>query len=134
MEEFLNLIAAATLITALTGCGGSSTSATTDDIPKKNTAPVANAGDDKIASDYSNINLNGAASADVDADNLTYSWKQISGSPTVSFSSTSVVNPEVRLPNLDVDTTLEFELTVSDGAETDIDTVSITVIADNDVP
>ena len=134
MEEFLNLIAAATLITALTGCGGSSTSATTDDIPKKNTAPVANAGDDKIASDYSNINLNGAASADVDADNLTYSWKQISGSPTVSFSSTSEVKPEVRLPNLDVDTTLEFELTVSDGAETDIDTVSIIVIADNDAP
>lgn len=134
MKITKNLIAAATLITALTACGGGDGAATPIEIPKKNTAPVANAGDDQTASDYSTINLDGAASSDVDADKLTYSWKQISGLPTVILSSTTMVNPEVILPNLDVDSTLEFELTVSDGVETAIDTVSITVIADNEVP
>ncbi|MEQ8765917.1 MAG: LamG-like jellyroll fold domain-containing protein [Planctomycetota bacterium] len=93
-----------------------------------NQVPIADAGPDQTVDEHSRVELDGTASTDPDGDSLCFEWVQISGpwvalcdrySPTPSFWAPPVVQGE---------TTLEFQLTVSDpfGAR-DMDTVEVTV-------
>jgi hypothetical protein len=92
--------------------------------PPSNHAPRANAGPDQTveatSADGASVTLDGSASDDQDGDNLTYAWSPVNASG---------VGPTVTLPlgeNV-------ITLTVSDGQETDTDTVTILVV-DTEAP
>jgi hypothetical protein len=71
-----------------------------------------------------NVTLTGSTSSDPDADPLTYAWKQ-TGGPSVAFTATAA-DPTFTGPSSRGDV-LTFELTVSDGMETDTATVKTRV-------
>jgi K319-like protein/uncharacterized protein DUF922 len=80
-----------------------------------NHPPVANAGSDQTdVKPGDTVTLNGAGSSDADNEPLTYSWTQTAG-PSVTLSDASSSNPTFTAPQVDTETTLTFELTVSDG-------------------
>lgn len=86
-----------------------------------NSAPVADAGPDQTgivatSAAGTDVILDGSGSSDDDGDELTYSW---SG----DFGSASGVSPTVSLPPGEH----VIQLTVSDGVESDTDSVTITV-------
>jgi N-acetylneuraminic acid mutarotase len=91
--------------------------------PPANLAPIADAGDDRTVPSTSSsgaaVTLDGAGSSDPDGDALSYTW-------TGSFGTASGVGPTVSLP---VGASV-VTLTVSDGALTSSDTVTITVADD----
>ena len=89
-------------------------------------APVASAGPDQIVPTSTGVVLDGSASADVDADPLTYLWKQ-TGGPLVPIINPQSVKTTFLAPAVLVDTKLTFELAVSDAAQTAKDSVDILV-------
>lgn len=65
---------------------------------------------------------------------LTYAWTQTLGT-TVSLSSATAASPAFTAPELLANENLVFSLTVHDGTTASAaDTVTVTVIADNDAP
>jgi hypothetical protein len=93
-----------------------------------NSRPFTNAGPDQIVDEGTTVTLNGTASIDPDAgDTLSYLWTQTAG-PTVSLDDPAAVNPIFTAPVVAVDTTLSFDLTVSDGIANSTDSVIVTVI------
>lgn len=96
--------------------------------PPDNTAPVANAGQDKNVKKGSTVKLDATSSTDADEDELTYSWDQTAG-PEVALSDSTAEQPTFTAPEVDVETVLTFELVVNDGIESSTaDSVSITVL------
>jgi MYXO-CTERM domain-containing protein len=92
----------------------------------QNRAPVANAGADQTVDEGTSVALSGSGSSDPDGDALTYAWAQ-TGGPAVTLSGANTAAPGFTAPSVTADTVLTFELTVSDGALSSKDTVSITV-------
>ena len=97
-----------------------------------NDAPSANAGADQTVHEGSTVTLTGTAT-DPEGQNLTYSWRQISG-PTVSILNDSSAVAGFIAPEGLSNSTAQFEFTVSDGTHTSIDTVAVVINADNDAP
>ena len=99
-----------------------------------NHPPTANAGSDQTVLEDTPVQLNGSG-FDADGDELTYSWKQLSGSPVnISQDGTSLsfVSP-AGIPNKI--TVMVFELQVADSyGGSDSDTVSVQVVAGNNGP
>ncbi|AHM62227.1 Kelch repeat-containing protein [Flammeovirgaceae bacterium 311] len=99
-----------------------------------NQRPVANAGNNQtLTLPTSSTGLNGSGT-DSDGTISTYSWSQLSGPGTATFSSTSIAAPIVS--NL-IAGTYSFSLTVTDdGGSTSLpDQVSVTVnAAANELP
>lgn len=91
-----------------------------------NEAPVANAGVDQTVGEVSPVTLDGTASSDPNGTAITYSWAQTAG-PAVTLSSTTAAQPTFTAPSVTSATLLTFTLTVSDGAATAQDTVTVTV-------
>ena len=91
-----------------------------------NAPPTANAGPDQsFATPYS-IQLKGSGS-DEDGDALTYSWTQESGT-TVTLADSSSALTSFTAPAVSAQTTLRFELTVTDTRQaTATDQVDITL-------
>jgi K319-like protein/FG-GAP repeat protein len=93
-----------------------------------NTPPVADAGPDQVLEcggpAGSGVVLNGSASSDADGDSLTYEWRN---SANVVVATTAIAPVTLGLG------THAFTLTVSDGFESDSDTVVI-VVADTTPP
>ena len=56
-----------------------------------------------------------ARAADSDSTELTYMWKQLSG-PQVELAGANSARAKFTAPTVDIETALEFELAVSDGA------------------
>ena len=111
---------------------GTATANVTVTVNHVNHPPVTNAGLDQIVNENTtDLKLNGTGSSDPDkGDTITsFSWKQISGSPTVSLAGANTATPTFTAPSVTADTTLKFNLTVTDnhGAISKPDTVSITV-------
>jgi hypothetical protein len=93
-----------------------------------NTPPNADAGADATITPGATIALTGIGT-DVDNDPLTYAWTQVSGTP-VSISNANSANASFVAPASNGNTQpLIFQLTVSDGAATAQDSITLTVPA-----
>jgi hypothetical protein len=101
-------------------------------IVQVNTAPTANAGQDKTVTGLSQVILQGSLSSDPEGDNLSYEWQQISG-PTITLHNAQAANPSFDAPNLDAN--LTFSLVVSDGEfSSSADHIEVTIQAINNAP
>jgi len=93
-----------------------------------NTPPSADAGGDQTVTEGETVTLDASASNDPDGDTLSYSWTVTDDAGTgVSLSDASAAEPTFTAPTISEDTTLDFEVEVSDGTATDTDSVSVTV-------
>jgi hypothetical protein len=72
---------------------------------------VVGAGDDQIADEGDDVNLNGSVSDEALVD--SYLWEQTAGT-AVTLSDASIENPVFTAPDVDSDETLTFRLTVTD--------------------
>ena len=90
---------------------------------------VAVAGDDLIVSVGEDITLDGTGSSDPDDQGLGYTWTQTYG-PDVTEGDGALTGGQPSFTAPDDVSTLVFDLTVDDGAESDADTVKIQVVED----
>jgi hypothetical protein len=93
-----------------------------------NSAPVANAGDDRTAFVGDTVTLDGSKSSDVDGDPLAFSWSIVDAP---AGSAAALDDPEAILPSFTVDVagTYEIELVVSDASDDSApDTVFVTTL------
>jgi hypothetical protein len=74
-----------------------------------------------------------ATARDPEAQGLTYTWTQIAG-PNVAITNHTAANASFTAPEGLANTQLVFQVAVSDGVNTTIDTVVIDVNRDNDAP
>ncbi|MCH9004522.1 MAG: hypothetical protein IH838_04435 [Proteobacteria bacterium] len=121
------VVLAAILSLAACSSGGSGNGGTT------NRAPIASAVAPQSVDEFAAVTLDGSASSDPDAGTtLTYAWTQTAGT-MVTITNDTMVQASFDAPDVmaaNTPETLIFQLSVSDGALTNTDTVDITV---NDV-
>ncbi|WP_435074548.1 malectin domain-containing carbohydrate-binding protein [Halorubrum sp. HHNYT27] len=122
-----------------TSNGASSTfSATWTDISvdyvdaPENQPPTADAGADQTVDEGSQVTLDASGSDDPDGDQLGYTWTQTAG-PDVSPSQNDGETLTFTAPDVDSETELTFEVSVSDGQASDTDVVNVTVQDTGDV-
>lgn len=89
--------------------------------------PSADAGSDLAVLAGDTVVLDGSQSYDEDGDPITYSWSQISG-PAVTLDGPDSPLASFTAPSEDSETTMSFELTVSDGLYNDSASVTVTVV------
>ncbi len=91
-----------------------------------NLQPVANAGANQTAINYTVVTLDGRASSDPDnaPQSLTYSWNQLTGPANVTLNGATTAQPTFT-PN--TAGTYSFRLSVSDGQSTGLGIVWVTV-------
>ena len=114
---------------------GFTSSDTVDIAINANAPPTANAGEDQTVNTGDAVTLSGSQSVDPESLALSFSWVQISETPTVSL-----VGADTETPSFVVETvtliglTHTFQLTVTDSAgSTSIDTVDVDIVA-NEAP
>lgn len=101
-------------------------------IQSVNSAPIADAGTDKIVLGLSDVYLDGSLSRDPENETLTYTWNQSSGT-IVTLQNADTISPNFFAPN--INDTLVFSLTVNDGELSSVmDTVFITTKPINTPP
>jgi len=95
------------------------------EVKEANQPPTADAGDNQTVQAGDPVTLDGSGSMDPDGSIASYAWAETTSSG-VSLSDDT--QPTFTAPNVSSETTLDFELTVTDddGAG-DTDTVSVTV-------
>jgi len=96
-----------------------------------NYRPTANAGPDQSVAAFSGVILDASLSSDPDADPLTYSWTQVSGTTVaLNGATSSILSFTAPQPANGVAETLIFRLTVTDPfGLTGTDEVSVSVTA-----
>ena len=115
----------------LTISDGYDTSTDTVTITVLNRPPVSDAGADLTVRFGDTVTLDGSASTDPDQDDISYVWKETTGTG-VKLSDVTAQSPTFTAPNNDA--AITFELTVSDGVLSNTDTVTITVKHPNRAP
>ncbi len=116
------------LILSLVGCGGGGTESSSGPITQTpNVTPNAVAPTDFSAEENTQVLLDGNASNDPDGTISSYSWSQTSG-PSVSLVNASQAVASFTAPEVDNDTPLSFQLTVTDNdGAVNSDSVTVTV-------
>jgi Bacterial Ig domain/NHL repeat len=95
-------------------------------VNRVNVAPIANAGSDATVDGNALVNLAGSGS-DADGTIASYSWAQTAGA-AVTLTGATAAALRFTAPSTNVETTLTFELTVTDNnAVSAKDTVSVLV-------
>jgi hypothetical protein len=91
--------------------------------------PVANAGADTSFNEAATVNLSAGLSSDADVGTtLTFTWRQVGGSPTVTLANPTTVNCSFTAPAVTFNQVLTFEVIVEDGfGGVDSDFVLITI-------
>jgi hypothetical protein len=117
---------------------GQSDSDTVDVVVRNvNHAPDADAGADQNVQEGSPVQLDGSFSFDPDGDAISHSWTQTDG-PEVTLDLADPARPGFSAPLLDGGTgdgeALTFQLTVSDGDQSDSDEVVVAVEQFNHAP
>jgi hypothetical protein len=100
-----------------------------------NDFPIAHAGADQTVNENSAVTLDGLGSVDPEGENLSYSWRQLTG-PSVTLSDPAAVQPSFPSPNVTPNgVSIILELIVTDvvGLQ-ERDDVEISVFGDNDTP
>jgi uncharacterized protein (TIGR03382 family) len=98
--------------------------------PPANRPPTASAGNDQIVAAGTPVLLKGNGSTDPEGGQLVYAWTKVSGDAAVTLVDATTAVTGFNAPEVNVDTTLVFELKVTDdGGLTATDSVSITVQA-----
>ncbi|PTL84499.1 peptidase M36 [Vitiosangium sp. GDMCC 1.1324] len=129
-----NVTSDSDVVLKLTVSDGTASASDTVTVHVKNVnrAPTVNAGLDATVDERSNVTLSGSAS-DADGDTLSYLWTQVSGTPVAlrnyNSATATFIAPEVTL-----DETLTFRLTVSDGSASASDTVDVVIRNVNRAP
>ena len=88
--------------------------------------PVADAGADLVVSSGDEVTLDGSNSKDPDGEPITFTWTQ-SGGPEVALVGGDGSKPTFVAPPVDAETTLTFQLSVSDGKGLSSDLVNVVV-------
>ena len=100
-----------------------------------NEEPTADAGADQTVNEGAAVTLDATGSSDPDGDSLSYSWTVTDDAGTgVTLSDASVAQPTFTAPDVQSQTTLNFEVEVSDGTATDTDSVNVIVQPVNEGP
>lgn len=120
-------------LTVTDGVNISALDTVTITIHADNDAPTADAGADQTVDEGTVVTLTGLASSDPELQGLSYTWVQVAG-PTVTLSDPNAAQPTFTAPEGLSNTAVRFQLTVSDGVNTSVDTVGITINADDDAP
>jgi hypothetical protein len=103
-------------------------------IPVQNLAPVAEAGANQSVQAGTTVMINGSSSHDPEGGTLTYQWTQSNG-PAVTLNGAKAAQCTFTAPNVSANTTLSFELTVTDGSgQSDSDTCLVLVSPAQQVP
>lgn len=100
---------------------------------RENSPPTAETGPDRTVDAEATVTLDGSGSSDPDGDTLTYDWEQTAG-PEVVLGQTDTAQVDFEAPAQRTATTLEFELTVSDGFADSSAEVTIEVRSSNEPP
>jgi hypothetical protein len=95
-------------------------------------APSVDAGPDQSVDENAPVTL-AATGSDPENLGLTYTWTQ-TGGPAVAITDSSSSTATFTAPERLANTTLTFQVAVSDGTTTTYDTVTVLVNADNDAP
>jgi len=95
-----------------------------------NLSPTAYAGADFNGAVGALATLDGTGSSDPDGDELTYEWSIVSAPTDSALTDEDLVNRFTAEPSFVPDVTGEFqvELSISDGEDSDVDSVIVTVI------
>jgi len=97
-------------------------------IAKAKIGPITVAGADQIVKEGTTVTLNGSESRDPNGVILSYSWRQIPTSHFIKLSGADTPVWSFNAPRVSADTTLTFELTVTDSnGLTDKNTVNVLV-------
>jgi hypothetical protein len=92
----------------------------------QNNPPIADAGSNQTVTAAETVTLDASGSSDPDGDTLGYSWTQTAG-PDVTLTDSNAATAEFTAPEVESDTELGFNVTVTDGEATDSDSVVVTV-------
>ena len=113
------------------GGGSEATSNGTNPPSGVNSAPIARTGADQTSAVGEFIQLNGTSSSDPDGESLSFFWKQGGGEPAVELSGANSATPTFEIPVGAGNSTLSFELTVTDtrgGLSTAVTQVEVSPI------
>ncbi len=91
-----------------------------------NDGSVADSDVDLSVDELTQVTLDASASSDLDGDALTVTKTQ-TGGPAVNLSDASAAQPTFDAPDVEVATTLTFQVEVSDGQSSSTDTVDVVV-------
>jgi hypothetical protein len=97
-----------------------------------NDAPTIDTGPNLTVQENSVVEIPATAS-DPEGRELSHSWEQ-TGGPAVELSDSYALSPSFTAPNVAEDTEMTFSVTTTDGVNTVVDTITITVEGVNDAP
>lgn len=100
----------------------------------RNKEPIVVIDGPETAQVHSYFSLDASGSTDPEGEALSFSWVQLSGTPAQNVNGLEIAVPQFYVARGSAGEELVFELTVSDGEVTRVETVSVMVPACNDEP
>ncbi|MCP4324118.1 MAG: hypothetical protein GY787_20135, partial [Alteromonadales bacterium] len=132
MHTFIKFFSIIWVSALLTACGEESTP---ESPTETKIAPIAAVGADFGVDENTTATLDGNSSSDSDGSIVEYLWKQDSGSFNVELTSADQAVATFIAPDVDTDTQLVFELTVTDNDNiSSKDYVTVTIFRVNQQP